>query len=187
MIDFAMTRLFSCLGVPGPNLLRHDYGVRAFVRLEQELMAVPVGRALTLDFAGIEVMDGSFANVSLVELALNLVAGRYGDRFLILDQASSDVVENLEGTIARRKARVALLIREDGQLLVKGSLEPNLLEAWQLAGSLVTISARDVADRLGLEISTASMRLRKLYDARLLARQEQISSAGRHHIYTLPA
>jgi len=187
MTTFAMKQLFAALGIPGPDLLLRDYGRRALPILEKELLDVPVGQALTLDFDRVSVVDTSFADETLLELALGLIEGRYGERFLILGQPSPATVDNLEGTIARRRAKVALPVRKDGKMELVGHVEPNLAEAWELAQQVEALSARGLADRLGLEINTASMRLHKLYHARLLARREEITPSGRQHIYQVPA
>ena len=187
MKSFAMMALFTALGIPGPDLLLRACGRRAFPMLEKALLDVPTGQSLALDLDGVSVIDTSFADETLLELALGLIHGHYGDRFLVLDRPSPATIENLEGTIARRRAKVALPIREDGRMRLVGHVEPNLAEAWELAQQVGTLTARGLADRLGLEINTASMRLHKLYNARLLARREVITPSGRQHIYQLPA
>ena len=186
MKRFELTRLFAVLGIPGPDLLLRSYGQRAFPMLEQALKELPPGQVLVLDFAGISVMDTSFADETVLELALGLSQDKYGDRWLVLAEPSPATIDNLEGTIARRKAKVALLIRKEGQMRLIGHVEPNLMEAWQLVCGRSELTTRELADQLGLEINTASMRLRKLYDARLLARREEITPGGRQHIYMLP-
>ena len=187
MQRFEMTQLFAPLNIQGPDLLLRSYGQRAFPILEQTLIEVPQGQSLLLAFADISVMDTSFADETVLELAIRLVQGKYGEHWLILDQPSPATVDNLEGTIARRKAKVALLVLQEGRMRLIGHVEPNLVEAWQLVCEKGKLTARELADQLGLEINTASMRLRKLYNARLLARQEELTSDGRQHIYMLPA
>src|SRR5713101_3746255 len=186
MNRFEMTRLFAHLGIRGPDLLLRNYGKRAFPVLEQALQEVPLGQALLLDLEGVSVMDTSFADETVLELALGLSQDKYGDRWMVLEEPSPATIDNLEGTIARRKAKVALLIRKEGQMRLIGHVEPNLMEAWQLVCERSELTARELADLLGLEINTASMRLHKLYDARLLARREEITPDGRQHINMLP-
>ena len=144
------------------------------------------GEALCLDFAGVSVMDTSFGDEAVLELALGLVDDRFGDRFLILHEPSSATIENMEGTVARRKAKVAILVHRDSRLGLIGEVEPNLRDAWQRVSSAGTLTARRLADELGLEINTASMRLHKLYRLRLLSREEDVSASGRQHIYRIP-
>lgn len=186
MVGFQMTDLFPYLGVSGPDLLLRSYGERAFALLEENLKRVDAGQALALDFDGISVMDTSFADETVLELALGLVAGRYGDRFLLLREPSAATVENIEGTLARRRSKVALLVRRRGGTEIVGEIEPNLADALQRTQQAGTLTARNLADELQLEINTASMRLHKLHKLHLLARDEEVSSAGRQHIYRLP-
>jgi predicted transcriptional regulator len=81
-----------------------------------------------------------------------------------------------------------MLVRgELGALSVLGRTERNLLEAWDLVRTNGELRTRDLADRHQLEITAASMRLHKLYTARLLARETEMTSAGRQHVYRLPA
>jgi len=187
MKRFEMKRLFGFLDIPEPDLLLHDYGRRAFPFLEQELREVPTGHALILSFEGVRVMDSSFAEETVLELTLGLTSNKYGDRMMILEQPSPATIDNLEGTIARRRAKVALLIRDGSEMRLIGHVEPNLHVTWQLISERSKLTARDLANDLGLEINTASMRLHKLYEAKLIARHEEVTSSGRQHIYILPS
>jgi hypothetical protein len=186
MKSFDMARLFNVLHVPGPDLLLREDGAKVFPILEEALAVVPEGSALVLEFAKIRIMDTSFAGSTVIKLLAGLVDGQYGDRFLILDSLKPPTIENLEGALARRKQKIGALVRGEKGVEVIGHLEPNLSEAWALALQVGTLTARDLADKLNLEISTASMRLHKLYKARLLARHEEIIASGRQHVYALP-
>jgi DNA-binding transcriptional ArsR family regulator len=187
MKRFEMRKLFGFLDIPEPDLLLRDYGRRAFPFLEQELREVPTGHALILSFEGVRVMDSSFAEEAVLELALGLTSNKYGDRMLILEQPSPATIDNLEGTIARRRVKVALLIRDGSEMRLIGHVEPNLHLTWQLISERGELTARDLANDFGLEINTASMRLHKLYEAKLIARHEEVTSSGRQHIYILPS
>ncbi len=188
MTAFRMARLFDLLGIPAPDLLLRNYGRNALPILTEELLKTSAGQALLLDFAGVSVVDTSFADESILELALGLVKGEWGDRFIILSHPTSATIDNLEGTIARRGVKIALIVADNHRLRIVGQIEPNLSEAWMIAleeGRPLT--ARHLADRLGLEINTASMRLSKLYRARLLRRHEDVTPTGRQYVYTVPS
>lgn len=187
MQQFALADLFPLLDVTGPDLLLRDYGRRAFPVLERALCEIPEGRALRVENAGVRVMDTSFCDETIVELLSGLVSGKYGDRYLMLLSPTPATIDNLEGTIARRKLKLAILVRQDDVLRPVGHLEPNLLDTWlrvQAQGSLTT---RELTDTLGLEINTASMRLYKLFVARLLCRQEEVTEEGRQYLYLIPS
>ncbi len=186
METFQLKSLFKYLGLTGPDLLLRDFGRRAFSNIENALQKIKIGQALNIDFKDVSVMDTSFADETIVELAVRLVDGKYNDRFIILMDPSAATVDNLEGTIARRKAKVALLIKEEEHLKVTGHIEPNLAEAWDLVLSEGELTARSLSERLNLQINTASTRLHKLYKARLLTRHEEIISSGRQHVYEIP-
>ncbi len=181
-----MRRLLGELGVSGSNLLLRSYGRRAFPILEAELLKIPLGQTLILDFEGVSVMDTSFADETVIELAVGLAEERYGDRFLILQQPSEATVENIEGTILRRKEKVTFLARRKNDQELIGHLESNLAEAWNLALRDGELTARSLADMLRLQINTASMRLHKLHKARLLVRREELTPMGRQHVYAVP-
>jgi hypothetical protein len=188
-ITFALTELFGVLDVPGPDLLLRAYGDQALPVLEAQLQAVPEGRALRLSFDGVRIMTPSFADATIVELLKGMRAGRYGDRHLILAEQNDDTLVSLEGTFERRLYRslkLAVVLCRDGECGLFGPVEQNLQETWRLVEERGTLTARELADRLGLEINTASMRLLKLHGLGLLARREEVSAAGRQHIYTLP-
>jgi len=187
MKRFEMRELFGFLDIPEPDLLLRDYGRKAFPFLEQALLDVPIGQILVLSFEGVRVMDTSFADETVLELAIGLSLNKYRDRMMLLEQPSPATIDNLEGTIARRRAKVALIIREGIEVRLIGHVEPNLLEVWQLINERNELTARDLANNLGLEINTASMRLHKLYDAKLLLRHEELTSTGRQHIYMIPS
>src|SRR5258708_9949004 len=187
MQRFEMKQLFDVLDIPGPDLLLRDYGRRAFPLLEEKLWEVPLGHALILSFEGVSVMDTSFADETVLALDRGRSDNKYGERLLILETPSSATLDNVEGTIARRKAKVALVVRARNTMRLVGHVEPNLQETWELIREKGALTARELADTLKLEINTASMRLRKLYDAHLLVRREEVTSSGRQHFYGLPA
>lgn len=186
MPTLALRSLFDVLGFEGQDLLLRSYGKQSFPVIEKALLDTKEGESLTLEFDGISVMDTSFADETIVEILVSLTQGKYGDRFLILKDPSSATLDNLEGTIARRKAKVALLISQNYQIQILGHIEPNLFQAWKLAKSNAGITARQLSDMLNLEINTASTRLAKLYKARLLRRDEEMNINGRQHIYQVP-
>jgi hypothetical protein len=188
-ITFALTELFKVLDVPGPDLLLRAYGEQALPVLEAQLRAVPEARALTLSFEGVRIMTPSFADATIVELLRGVRAGRYGDRYLILADPNEDTLISLEGTFERRVHRslkLAAVLCREGECGLFGPVEQNLQETWRLVKQQGVLTARELADRLDLEINTASMRLLKLHGLGLLARREEVSAAGRQHIYTLP-
>lgn len=184
---YPLRSLFALLHLRGEDLLLREVGERAFPHLKAALSSVPIGHALWLDSGGVRVMDTSFLDETVVELMHGLVAGEYGDRYLILREPSAATVDNLEGTMARRGEKMAVLVQRGDEIEVVGHVEPNLLETWSRARHQGALTARELADALGSAINTASMRLRKLYDAHLLSRIEELTPDGHQHVYRVPS
>jgi len=188
-IAFALRELFGVLDVPGPDLLLRAYGERALPVLEQQLLSVPERRALVLSFAGVRIMTPSFADATIVALLRGLRDGRYGERFLILADPNEETLDSLAGTFERRlhrRLKLAVVLRSGGVDQLFGPVEQNLEEAWQIVAERGTLTTRELAERLGLELNTASMRLIKLHSLGLLARREVVGIPGRQHLYMLP-
>lgn len=183
---FDMARLFARLAVPGRDLVMRSFGERALPLLEEALGVVAEGGTLALDLYDIMVMDASFADATIVSLQQGLIAGKYGDKFFLLVSPNETIVVNLEGALARRNLKQPLLISDSGHVSLLGHIERNLREAWDLVVSGRVTRARELADELGIEIGAASMRLHKLYVARLLARREEVIVSGRQHVYQSP-
>jgi len=188
-ITFALRELFGVLDVPGPDLLLRAYGEWALPVLEQQLLSVPERRALVLSFAGVRIMTPSFADATIVALLRGLREVRYGERFLILAEPNEETLVSLEGTFERRlhrRLKLAVVLRNGGVDRLFGPVEENLQEAWQIVAERGTLTTRELAERLGLELNTASMRLIKLHSLGLLARREVVGIPGRQHLYMLP-
>ena len=154
--------------------------------LEEQIIAVPEGRALWLDLNDIALMDTSFADAAIVTLQQRLIAGCYANRFFVLANANPTIIENLEGALARRRIKAPLLTVRPDPIRLIGHLERNLHEAWTLVAQERVARARELADLLGIEIGAAGMRLLKLSAARVLARCEEVTPAGRQHVYAVP-
>lgn len=187
MATFALANFFDLLEVDPPTLLYRENGDRALPILERRIRAVPEPGTLVLDGAGVALMDASFVDAALLELAHRLGQGQYGDRFLVVENITEGTRTNIASAIARRhlhnKQEIIVLIREGDELLPVGDMERNLLEAWNLVRDGGAVTARGLADQLRLEISAAGMRLKRLYDARLIVR----SGGGRQLVYSVPA
>lgn len=191
MSTFTLAELFGLLSIRPPILLFREHGECALPVLEEQLLAVSEPGTLVLDGDAITLMDASFVDASIIELAFRLDQGRYGDRFLVLINVSEGTKINLASAIAYRrqykKQEIVVLVREGKELLPLGDMERNLFETWQLVRDTGTVTARGLADELRLEISAAGMRLKRLYDARLLTRRDGTLVGGRQLVYSVPA
>ena len=67
-----------------------------------------------------------------------------------------------------------------------GTHMKNVLQIFSYVAEGKHITARTVADELGLELNSAGNRLKKLYDAHLTLRLEQSAESGGKFEYFLP-
>lgn len=147
------------------------------------------GSHFVFDFSGISLCDLSFADELLIESKIYL--SKRENLILYIQNFCEVIKENIEGAIARREQKdnikIYLLTNENGMYSKIGSkLEKSLEDTFLIICEKKSVSARDIADVFNLEINSASNRLKKLFDAGLLLRNEVVDVNGRQHIYYLP-
>lgn len=155
------------------------------------LASLNIGSYFVFDFEGIGLCDTSFADELLIETQFYLIKEKKENIIIYIQNFNQAIKENIEGALLRRESkdgiRIFLLIKENGHYSKIGSkLEKNLENTFSFVCEKKRISAREVAEKFELEINSASNRLKKIYDAGLLLREEVIDNNGRQHIYYLP-
>lgn len=139
-------------------------------------------------FNEIEMCDVSFADEFIINLQKHIL--KISNTILRILDANEYVHENIEGALALRNkkdhAKLCLLFYSEKQYSFVGDLENNLYETFNEALKHEGITARDIAQLFGIEINSASNRLKKLFDLKLLLRRELVDENGRQHIYYLP-
>jgi hypothetical protein len=184
-ITFRMYNLFSQIKeLEAPDLVTRELGMQAYALLRQALVEVKPGGILVLDFAEVKVMDSSFFGGSILKLLRELVDNKFGERYVVLINVNASTKENITVTIRGHRLRLGLQVIEEGKSILLGQIEPNLEETLVLVNSRGLLTARDLADSLpGMAINTASNRLKKLFDLRLVQRVEETTETGRQHVY----
>jgi len=181
---FKLADLARSLDVQYPDLLTRDLGRRAFSCFERELRQTPECQTLILDGKDIILFDSSFFDEAILNLFVKIVAGEYGNRFLLLCNISNDSLVNVEGAIKRRNLKNAIPIKNHAKWHFVGTLEPNLEETARLIVRRGQLTARELADHLKIGINNASNRLRRLHELRLAKREELSSESGLYHQYS---
>ena len=110
---------------------------------------------------------------------------------MILTNMSEDVQYAVESALNQRNRisneNFTLINYVSGHFEVLGNkLEKNTLQVFELVSDGSHISAREVAERFGLELNSAGNRLKKLYDAHAVIRIEQSADAGGKFEYYIP-
>lgn len=188
-LNLVMTEIATRLKVPGGGIV---LGTRPIaLRLKKEVHDTIIFsngvKILTLDFTGVDVCDYSCVDEVIIENQQYLK--EHTDIFMYITNANKDVLGNLHSTIAWREKqgmKTHILYQYEGEFLVAGTLEESLQQTFNIISAKKSITARELADFLDIQINNASNRLKKLYDSRLVLRTEQRDSMGKQHIYMLP-
>jgi len=165
------------------HLVTRETGQAVRSLIAQELAAIASGSVVTLDFTGVGIIDYSCADECLAKLATRLIAGEYGDRYLLLAGLGESQRENIHVALERKRLP-ALLLHPDGSWDCLGTITPHLRETLQLLMTRRRISAREMMGLLKLELTTSSTRLGSLHRLRLARRRDRtIGDGGREFLY----
>jgi hypothetical protein len=180
----AVSDLFrEATGGATAHLVTRETGAAVRAVIVERLQALERGGILNLDFTGVGIIDFSCADECLAKLVLRLNAGEYGDKYLCLSGLGESQRENIQVALERKKLP-ALLLGAGSSWECLGTLTPHLRETLRLVAERSGMSARDLADLLGLELTAASTRLINLHRHRLVRRRERpMGEGGREFVY----
>lgn len=183
-------------------LLRRPRGQAIYPHIEAALRGIDEGELLLLSFSEDQDCDPSFVDETLVKLAQQLIKGEFGERGLALTGLNEGISLSLASTLTLRRDD-ARKSKEDFKInffifdnqpssghlpaegwKIAGQLEQSLVEVLQLLSRRESLTAADLVIELDLEISSASMRLKRLHERHLLRRQYQTLPTGREFVYS---
>ena len=154
-------------------------------RLLAQLAASEPDSILPVDFGKVRFMDFSCADELMTRVLRRIRSGELGTRFILLQDLSPSVEENLAAVFAIRDL-VCPKRTLGGKIELLGKIGPELAETYQLAVRKGTITAREVmAIAPDVGISAISNRLAKLQTMGLLVRTKEgaPASGGRQFAY----
>jgi hypothetical protein len=179
-----MTTLARQIGVRGQNYITRDKGEAAYELLRRQLLATPEGQPLVLVFPPAQLVDSSFADESVVRLGEEVKRGEHGERCVLLEGLTADSVKNFEGVLRLRGIKLPMLaVEATGGWRVLGGLEDSLIETLTLLHERGRLTASDLVSQLGLMVNTASTRLKRLHNLRLVRREYEVSEKGLQYLY----
>lgn len=179
-----MAGLSAELGLQPGFFLTRENGERAYPLLRTRLEQVSEGRGLVLIFPPGQLIDASFADETIVRLGEELTNDKLGDRAILLQDLTEDSIKNIEAVIGFRRLKLGFLaVEADGKWKCIGHLDPTLFEVLELLSRRDHLTAPELAEMLGLEINTASNRLKRLYDRCLVRREYEVSAKGLQYYY----
>lgn len=169
-------------GISNKYLITRLIGEGIYEPLIQQIK--PNDQPTVLVFPSGQFMDVSFADETIIRLGQDYETGKYGKGTLILHNLSTDSLHNIEAAINLQKLKLAFIsTQNDGSWSLVGQLEQSLRDTLLLVEQNKLITAPALSKILNLAINSASNRLKRLYDQRLLRREFEITENGLQYTY----
>jgi len=172
-------------------LLHSDFGEKACKIVLDKITSTNTdypGETIEINFEGIKMMDASFADYFILGLQRHLF--HYTNKFFVVTHMSLDVKYNIEAAVwhdvGYNSLNLPLLCFDRDGFEVLGYIEPKLHDTFSLLYNYESISALYAAAVLNITHNNACVRLKKIYNLRLLEKKEIIDSHGMTHLYSWP-
>lgn len=157
------------------HLVGREVGRKLLNHLEDWLAQGSARAVISLDCTGIEIMDVTGADECFGKLMMRLQAEDYGEVYFLFSVNASQ--ERLLHVILGRRRVQAIIDDALTQRLV-GWCERSIRTAWDLLQQQHTLTARDVADHKGVDITSASGKVIELWKRHLAMRESQNCPSG---------
>lgn len=168
--------------------------LRPAARKMFEISQSAIGKVISDDIVVCDLKDivdcsSSFVDEFVISWQRSICALR--NTMFVLVNMNEDVQYTVEAALNQRNRisneSLSLVAYANGIFSVLGNkLEKNALQVFELMADGKHITAREVADRFGLELNSAGNRLKKLYDAHVVIRAEQSADVGGKFEYYIP-
>lgn len=172
------------------DLVTRPSGQSIRERIEKDILREREGEIVALDFSRIGIIDYSCADEVAAKMISRLLAGEYGERYIILTGLNENQKENIEVALERKGLAVIAELRrsevggrkqETGGLI--GNLNNYLQETLNFISKRGKITANDLSAALNLPANTSGTRLLNLHKKRLVRRVDRIRDGGRVWVY----
>ena len=185
MIKYDLLKLLKDeLGNGSKDLVTRPSGQAIRERIERDIEKEPDGAVAALDFSKIGVIDYSCADEIVTKLVSRLLAGEYGDKYLLLAGLNENQKENIEVAIERKDLAVMAEMRDGGRVVL-GNLNNYLRDTLDFIVKKKRVTAKELSDAKKIEANTSGTRLLNLYKKRLVKRVEETRSDGKVWAYEL--
>ena len=169
-----MIRLFDLMP-------RHDglgwgraMGREVFPKLLQHVERNPDQIVFPISFAGMKLVDFSFASETVVQLA-HRFKGIKG--FYLVDITVSEIEENINAAAVHIEQPL-LIIDSSGQHFIGLSPSVGTKAALDLVVARPQARAAEIAEAINVTVSNASMKLKQLWASGFLLRRESVADSG---------
>ena len=151
------------------NLVTRPTGQAVRERIERDMEQAPEGSVIGLDFSKVGVIDYSCSDEIVAKLLSRLLAGEYGEKYLMLTGMNDNQRENIEVALERKDLAIIGETKE-GARAVLGNLNKYLRDTLEFVVGRKKATARDLSEAAKIEANTSGTRLLNLYKKRLVRR-----------------
>lgn len=183
------TTIAAEAGIDGQQFVTRPLGKRFLPRL-QETVRAHGQSGVALSFAGVQMMDASFADEVFASFAADRSRRIEMIGCLLLTDLDPTSRDNLELAVMSRPERepglrncVLPIVVKQGEIELVGKAEDHVRKTFALLCRRGQLTARQLASESALGIGAASTRLKVLFNLGLACRKEERDERGRLYIY----
>jgi len=159
------------------NLVTRPTGQAVRERVERDMEQERDGSVIGLDFSKVGVIDYSCSDEIVAKLLSRLLAGEYGEKYLVLIGMNDNQLENIEVALERKDLAI-MYESAGGTRAVLGNLNKYLRDTLEFIAERKKATARELSAAAKIEANTSGTRLLNLYKKRLVRRVEEASGDG---------
>lgn len=184
MIEISISDICQKIQVGDRILVTRQLGEQVFEQITDLIKQDSLSQAIILVFPKEQLIDPSFADETILRLQKQFIGAADGKGTIIVRGLTQDSIHNLNAAIKYQNLKIPLLsMTSEKEWDIVGSLEQSLRETLDLVAKHARLTAPELAQILSLAINTASNRLKRLYDLRLVRREFEITDNGLQYIY----
>lgn len=172
------------LGNGSKDLVTRHSGQTIRERIEKDMGKEPEGAVVALDFSKIGIIDYSCADEIVTKLVSRLLAGEYGDKYIMLIGLNDNQKENIEVALERKDLAIMVEMRDNNRVVL-GNLNNYLKDTLDFIVKKKKATSKDLSDARKLEANTSGTRLLNLSKKRLVKRVEELRNDGKIWVYEL--
>ena len=164
--------------------------VADYIQYEVSKLAQP-GKCI-ISFKDVLICDISFIDEVIIN-TIDYIKDKELNIQLLVSDADDDIEDNIHAAILLRmkkeknygniKYSIHVLCLSKTGLELMGDIETNLEETFEIVKGKKEITARELTEVIDLPINSASNRLKKLYDMRLILRVMLTDIEGKYYKY----
>ncbi|MBZ0280761.1 MAG: DUF4325 domain-containing protein [Anaerolineae bacterium] len=188
-IELEIVKLVNDLNLEGDFLVGRLDGKLFATNLQTILEEYSRNGIVIIDFAGVELMDGSFSDEVFGMLAAARGRNQVELPAYVLRSLNSVSLDNLEQALLSRPVRepglrnCVVVVLFENKLSLVGKIEDHVKQTFELLNECGELNTKVVSEKLELSIGAASTRLKVLFDLGLAVRNEIRDEQGKQFVY----